>query len=537
MWHRPNIVGTETDLAGIKSTLQIMKNNNINMVFVETFWGGMSMFKSDYVEYNKNFSSYAYGDYPDYLSAFIGEADKLGIEVHAWVEDFFVGLTNDIKILKDHPDWVLYNDDETIYQRKEGGKYVFIDPANPEVQQFLLNYYTELVTKFPKLKGVNLDYIRYPVSSTDLDTGYTAYAMKEFAASLGKTLSDTTDLSKLVKSFKKLFNVAYNLDYKQNLEKWNEYRQNKVTAFVKSLSDNLRKVRSGVIISTAVFASITEAKEQKMQDWASWIRLGYIDIATPMAYYDSAVQVSTKVSDMINITGDKCYNYAGIAPSYRGFAAYENANHALGAFSGGSTGYVIFASQNFLPDEDVQAYLLSGINSKSAVTPNSDLKTVLQREFDDILDKADRIYIVKNAMTTARKTALKAKLDAILAMPYGTASEIEAIYDSIDNLYNYDGLADYASGYAKARITEDLKYINGIVDTHAQRIKLLGNEENPGESDSDSVSESKNESVVSESESKKTGCADSMENTLPIAVILAFLALTVIAFKKKVNKV
>jgi hypothetical protein len=35
--------------------------------------------------------------------------------------------------VKNHPDWIMYNDDGTIYQRNEGGAYIFIDPANKEV--------------------------------------------------------------------------------------------------------------------------------------------------------------------------------------------------------------------------------------------------------------------------------------------------------------------------------------------------------------------------------------------------------------------
>ena len=46
---------------------------------------------------------------------------EYGIEVHAWVENFYVGTQNDVPVVKNHPDWIMYNDDGTIYQRNEGG--------------------------------------------------------------------------------------------------------------------------------------------------------------------------------------------------------------------------------------------------------------------------------------------------------------------------------------------------------------------------------------------------------------------------------
>lgn len=152
-WHRPNIVGTERNLQGIRDTLQIFKDCNINLIFVESFYGGMSLFRSEKVDYHKDIAGYSYGEYPDYLTAFCAEAEKLGIEVHAWVENFFVGLSADCRILNEHPSWLLYNEDGSYLQRNEGGAYVFLDPANPEVQAFLIDYYCEMLQKVPALKG------------------------------------------------------------------------------------------------------------------------------------------------------------------------------------------------------------------------------------------------------------------------------------------------------------------------------------------------------------------------------------------------
>ena len=119
-------------------------------MFVETLYGGYSTFKTKYNDlfpYNPKLSTtYSDGttEYNDYLSCFVAVAKKYNIEVHAWVENFYVGTQNIVPIVSNHPDWILYNDDDTYIQRNEGGLYIFIDPSNEEVQDLLINYYLDL---------------------------------------------------------------------------------------------------------------------------------------------------------------------------------------------------------------------------------------------------------------------------------------------------------------------------------------------------------------------------------------------------------
>ena len=92
VWHRPNITGTETNLEGVCAVLDTLKKTGINLVFLETFYHGMTVYRSNLIPYYTGFDAYDYSPYPDYLSAFVAEAEKRGIEVHAWVEDFYVGV-------------------------------------------------------------------------------------------------------------------------------------------------------------------------------------------------------------------------------------------------------------------------------------------------------------------------------------------------------------------------------------------------------------------------------------------------------------
>ncbi|MBQ8374051.1 MAG: family 10 glycosylhydrolase [Clostridia bacterium] len=460
VWHRP----TEKTLAALTETLDTYQEIGMNLIFVEAFYNGYSLFKSEYVDYHKDFESASYGDYPDYLSAFVALAKERGIEVHAWVEDFYVGLDENIRILSEHSDWLMYNADGTKTQKNEGGEYLFIDPVNPEVQDFLITYYKELLTKNPDIAGLNLDYIRYPVSSKTEDTGFTEYAMKAFAKSLGRENELTkTDLQELIKQFRSKFIISSNATY----NKWCEFRMQAVTDFVERVYKEI-KLEKDIILSTAVFSSITQNKEQKKQDWQTWFKNGWIDIATPMAYFTSDTEVLSGVSQMIVAAGSKCYYYTGIASSYSGLPAYENCYQIEASYKGGANGYVIFCSTQVIGHQDVQDVLKAGVNKNAAVLPHDDTAKVLKAYFDTVLDRANRIYLPAGGTTAEKIAALQARFEEILAMPDGTADELDAIYDEVNKLTKESGVRKFVTGYSGTRVNETMKELCSLLDTKIQ---------------------------------------------------------------------
>ena len=163
VWHRP----VETSYAEIEKNVRMYSEIGINLVFVETLYNGYSAFRTSIADfpYNPRLDyNYADGDnkYADYLTAFAAACNKYGIEVHAWVENFYVGTQNTVPVVANHPDWLLYNDDGTTVQRNEGGAYIFLDPSNAEVQNLLISYYKDLFGKVDVIQGLNLDYIPLP---------------------------------------------------------------------------------------------------------------------------------------------------------------------------------------------------------------------------------------------------------------------------------------------------------------------------------------------------------------------------------------
>lgn len=471
VWHRP----TEMTYAEIEKTVKLYADIGINMVFVETLYGGYSAFRTDSADFPYNpklAGSYAKDKdtiYPDYLSAFVACCLEYGVEPHAWVENFYVGLLPDAPVLKNHPDWVMYNDDGTIYQRIEGGAYVFIDPANQDVQDSLIAYYLDLFKKVPGVAGLNLDYIRYPVSNMDRDTGYTIAAMEGFAAQKGITFSDAqkADRDKMARKFSQLFNAQYleggEEEAKKNHQEWVDYRISVITGYVQRIKNEVKDTQN-IILSTSVFASVSESLNSKKQDWKTWFANGWIDLSTPMAYYNDPSDVLKNVTNMILSAGDLCYYYTGLASSYSGLPAWQNKEQIEASYLAGANGYVIFCSTQIVGHEDVQEVLMAGVNSTSAVLPHASMDKVLRGYFDRILDRAQRIYIPAGGMTQQQADSLKAKFDEICAMSAEGPVEIRKIQAAIEGLYSMTGTS-YAKGYSSQRIVETLKELVDLLDT------------------------------------------------------------------------
>lgn len=474
VWHRP----TESTYREIEQNVNIYRDVGINLVFVETLYNGYSAFRTKIEEfpYNPRLSGKYTDDdgvvYDDYLSAFTACCKKYDIEVHAWVENFYVGTQQDVPVVQMHPDWLLYNDDGTIVQRNEGGLYIFIDPANPEVQNTLISYYIDLFQKVPSVSGLNLDYIRYPVSDFSEDTGFTMEAMKGFAQQKGLQFNaaQLADREKMANKFKQLFDKNYLLggqqEADQNYKEWVQYRTDIITEFVRRIKQEVKDTQN-VMLSTAVFASISESKNDKKQDWQTWFTNGWIDIATPMAYYNAASDVLRHINEMILLAGNNCYYYSGLASSYSGLPAWQNKEHIEASYNAGANGYVIFCSTQIIGHEDVQQALKDGVNSSWGVLPHAPVQDVLQGYFSTILDRAERIYIPAEGMTAQQKQQLSTRFEEVSAMSANSAVEIFKVQQAVRQLVS--DMKGLAKGYSRQRIVQQL---NQLVDLLDNKISL-----------------------------------------------------------------
>ncbi len=303
VWIRP----TETSEFQIISTLNNMKNIGIDNVFLETFYHGKTIFPSQtmkdygFTGQNEQFSSF------DPLKVWIREAHKRGIKVHIWFQSFYVGnippSNNPKSILAVHPEWG--NKTKTDYQsktptssRSEHNGY-FLDPANPQVQEFLLKLLTEIICTY-KPDGINLDYIRYPqaISKNEAGSwGFTEYARKDFLDLYG------TD--------------PVNIKCSDSLWKdWENYRREQITNFVAKAGTVGRTNK--VYISTVIFPDVEAALNTKQQDWRTWSKRDFVDGFTALFLTYDPKMLASMMNDVIKIKSGKTNIYAGIFVTFMG---------------------------------------------------------------------------------------------------------------------------------------------------------------------------------------------------------------------------
>lgn len=469
MWHRP----FESNLTQVRETLQSLSDMGINMLYVETFWMGRLIYDSQVPDtYQHFFTSSGYrDDTVDYgtnlLKAFIEEGKTYGIEVHAWVENFFVGYGTsytDSPILKVHPEWASYNYDGTIPQKREVN-YLFMDPANPETRDYLKAIYGEIATTMD-VASIHLDYIRYPVAqnvtnplSSNQDTGYSAYAEREFKSIYGYT----GDLRTLV-----ITNPSAAAD-------WQEYKTQVISDFVAGVYYTVKTLNPDVYLSTAIFGNINSALTTKMQDWASWIEDGYVELILPMAYYQSSITVRSEVTNLTNIVDKNAFSYAGIAPSFMGYNDHLNTTQIRASLDARAMGATFFASQNYLVhmvdgtnnfNTKVQQILQNGVYRNTAINPHGDTREVVDEILYTILDKANRIYVPNSVMTVQQQTDLTGLLDTLKTYPLVTKTNLDDLISALESIT----VTNYASGVAVTRIEEDLQYLIDILTIKSKRM-------------------------------------------------------------------
>jgi uncharacterized lipoprotein YddW (UPF0748 family) len=301
IWIRP----TETSKEDIIISLDKIKNTGIDNIFLETYFHGKTIFPS------KTMESYKFSSQNEKFSGFnplkiwIEESHKRNIKVHIWFETFYVGnynpKDNSKNILALKSEWGNktkkdFNSPLPVPSLSEHGGY-FLDPANPEVQQFLFELIKEIISDYQP-DGINLDYIRYPQSISakfpgyDLSNwGYTDYAREEFKKNYAKD--------------------PIEIEYKDPLwPLWDKYRQDKITNFVSKIS-NLTKTQK-IHLTAVIFPDMKKALETKQQDWRTWSALSYVDGFTPLLLTCDAKTADAMMQDVVNNKSKNTNLYAGL---------------------------------------------------------------------------------------------------------------------------------------------------------------------------------------------------------------------------------
>jgi uncharacterized lipoprotein YddW (UPF0748 family) len=258
--------------AGLAQVFDRLAQAGINTVFFETLNASYPIYPSKIApQQNPLIRGW------DPLASGVKLAKQRKMEIHAWVWAFAAGNIrhNELlgintnypgPVLAANPDWAGYDNRGELIPPGQGKQ--FFDPANPQVREYLLSIYKEIVTKYD-VDGLQLDYIRYPFQDSDAGRtfGYGKAARSRFQQLYG------VDPMKISPNQGDIW------------QKWTEYRTQQIDSFVTLVSQELRQQRPNLTLSVAVFPLPERDRINKIQQhWEVWARRGDIDLIVPMTY-------------------------------------------------------------------------------------------------------------------------------------------------------------------------------------------------------------------------------------------------------------
>ena len=248
---------------GIKSRAQVEKlvadahRANLNALIVQVRTRGVAYFNRSAEEPRAFDITGSQGFDPLGYLIQVAHASRPSIEVHAWLNTFFAG--EESGVYRKHPDWVNRTNDGAV-----GG---FLDPANPDVQAYTHKIFMDVALNYD-VDGVHMDFVRYP----GVNWGYTTTSLAQYRSDTGASGVPAPDDGR-----------------------WQAWRRDRVTAFVRDLHTDLQQKKPSVKLSGAFIcfgggpANLanwwrTSAYSSVFQDWADWLLKGYVDFGVPMNY-------------------------------------------------------------------------------------------------------------------------------------------------------------------------------------------------------------------------------------------------------------
>ncbi len=245
-------------------------------LFVQVYRGGRSWFPSQMAD-DAPYRAIREAGHGDPLVRLVERAHAAGLRVHAWFNALSLARNADAPLLRelgreavlvdrdghnllDYPDYDVPPPARSHVQLGTAG--IWLDPAVPEVTEYLASTLDELVGAAPDLDGLHLDYIRHPITLPmipgsrfrGLDFGYGSASKEAFTREHGS------------------FRLG---------DAWDHTRRRAVGELVRRLGERLpeRWERSAAVISYADRAYLTA-----MQDWRHWLEEDWLDFAVAMAY-------------------------------------------------------------------------------------------------------------------------------------------------------------------------------------------------------------------------------------------------------------
>ena len=309
---------TLDSLGHVQGLLADAKAWGIDTLFVQVYRGDKAWFDCRACDASP-LAEFQRREGKDMLHYLLDQAHRQGIGVFAWVNCFRLSkdpngplirklgkriITRDNKgrSMLSYPNLQLPGEDNKYYEADSTGYWM--DPGDPDAQNHLLTVFRELMTKYPSLDGVQLDFVRLPYVvpfspgarfPKGITYGYGERSVARFrAATKWDPLHwDGSSASALA---------------------WDDWRRNQITEFVRKVHGLQRELLPKGRLSAAVLCWGDRAFLSAFQDWRSWLLDGDLDFVAIMNY-----SIETKLFSHVT---REAFAFARVRPVWIGLGPY-----------------------------------------------------------------------------------------------------------------------------------------------------------------------------------------------------------------------
>ncbi len=352
VWLDRGTIITTRNEQGMSALFDRLKSTGINVVYFETNNAGFCMYPTKISRMNPELNGF------DPLAAAIKEARRRGMELHAWIWTFAVGNIRHNPIVgreADYPGPVLTANDFSWALAGRSGALLphnqpefWIDPSSLAGRQFIKELCREIVANYA-VDGFQFDYIRYPFNGKGTEMGFDWEGRLRFERETGLNLDKLDEETRQV---------------------WQSWKVAQVNSFVQDTATMLRKIRPGLRISAAVYATPQRLRLGNIQqEWETWVQNGWVDALNPMTYVSTAKELSIAAGAVREATSDRALVFPGLSIRQLDTAGLIEQLDTARAI--GTLGTTMFAVAQ-LDDKKVNVLRLGPYRRTPLVTPQSD---------------------------------------------------------------------------------------------------------------------------------------------------------------------
>ncbi|MDP5338900.1 MAG: family 10 glycosylhydrolase [Nodularia sp. (in: cyanobacteria)] len=248
VWITNNDFDTLKDRTKVQEAMTQLRALNFNTIYPVVWNSGYVMYPSA-VAQRAGIQPFVFkgSDGHDILADVITQAHRRGLLAIPWFEfGFMAPPTSELAL--EHPEWLTQKRDGSQTSISAAGEVVWLNPFNPEVQQFITNLVVETVTQY-NVDGIQFD----DHMSLPHEFGYDPYTIALYTEETkNRPPNNPQD------------------------EAWVRWRADKITAFMVQLNQAVKARKPNAIFSVAPNYYDFAYKFQ-LQDWLAWMRQNIVD--------------------------------------------------------------------------------------------------------------------------------------------------------------------------------------------------------------------------------------------------------------------